>query len=206
MKLYYAPGACSLAPHILAREGGVDVELVRVDLATKRTEAGDDFAAVNPKGAVPALLLDDGSLLTEAAIVLQYLADLRPESYLVPAHGSLERYRLLAWVNYVATELHKGFGPLWKQDTPAEMRRIVKDQLAARFSYLDRELASRDFLAGDGFTIADAYAFTILGWAKFMAIDLARWPNLSAYVARIAARPKVREALVAEGLVEAEAA
>ena len=206
MKLYYAPGACSLAPHILAREAGLDLDLVRVDLATKRTEAGDDFAAINPKGAVPALLLDDGSLLTEAAIVLQYLADLRPEAHLVPAHGSLERYRLLVWVNYVATELHKGFGPLWKQDTPAEMRRIVKDQLAAKFSYLDRELASRDFLAGDAFTIADAYAFTILGWAKFMAIDLARWPNLSAYVARIAARPKVREALVAEGLAEAEAA
>ena len=205
MRLYYTPGTCSLAPHIVAREAGVAVDLVKVDLATKRTEAGDDYLAVNPKGAVPALVLEDGFVLTEAAVVIQYLADLSPEAGLLPADGTRGRYVAQQWLNYVATELHKGFTPLWHKETPAEMRKIVKEQLAAKFSYLDQQLASRSYLTGDSFAAPDAYAFTILGWAKFMAIDLGRWPNLAAYVARIEARPKVREALVAEGLLPTDA-
>ena len=206
MRLYYTPGTCSLAPHIVAREAEIDLDLVKVDLATKLTETGEDYRAINPKGSVPALELDDGRVLTEAAVVIQFLADLAPASRLLPPAGSFDRYVAQQWLNYVATELHKGFGPLWHKETPAEMRRIVKDQLAAKFGFLDQELAGRPFLTGERFAAPDAYAFTILGWAKFMAIDLARWPNLSAYVARIAARADVHDTLVAEGLIEAEAA
>jgi glutathione S-transferase len=206
MRLYFTPGTCSLAPHIVAREAGADIELVKVDLASKLTEQGDDYRAVNPKGSVPALVLDDGSVLTEAAVVIQYLADGAPESGLIPPAGTFDRYIAQQWLNYVATELHKGFGPLWHKETPAEMRRIVKEQLAAKFGFLDQELAKRPFLTGHSFGVADAYAFTILGWAKYMAIDLGRWPNLTAFLARIEARPKVRETLVAEGLAAAEAA
>lgn len=202
MKLYYSPGACSLAPHIVAREAGFSPELVKVDLAAKLIESGADYRAINPKGAVPALSTDDGPVLTEAAVVIQYLADLAPEARLIPAVGTFDRYKALEWLNFVATELHKGFGPLWKPNTPADMREIVKDNLAQRFTYLDRELASRDYLLGDRFSAPDAYAFTILSWAAHFSIDLARWPNVTAYVARIAARPKVREALVAEGLIK----
>ena len=205
MQLFYAPGACSLAPHIVAREAGLPIETVKVDLASKRTSAGDDYLEINPKGAVPALSTDDGALLTEAAVVIQYLADLTPTAGLLPAAGTFERYRALEWLNFIATELHKGFGPLWKPNTPAEYREITKELLAQRFTYLDRELADRDYLLGDGFSAVDAYAFTILGWAAYMKIDLARWSNVTAYLARIGARPKVREALVAEGLVKAEA-
>lgn len=203
MRLYYTPGTCSLAPHIVAREAGANIELVKVDLATKLTENGGDYRAINAKGAVPALVLDDGFVLTEAAVVIQYLAD--RASGLIPAPGTLERYVALQWLNYVATELHKGFSPLWNKATPAEMRRIVTEQLAAKFSFLDQELAGRPFLTGDTFAAPDAYAFTILGWAKYMRIDLGRWPNLTAYIARIEARPKVREALAAEGLLAAAA-
>ena len=189
MRLYYAPGACSLAPHILSLEAGQDIDLAKVDLATKRTEAGDDYRSINAKGAVPALVTDEGELLTEAAIVLQYLADRAPKSELL---------------NFVATELHKGFGPLWKDTTPADYRETVKELLAQRFSYLDRVLADRSYLLGDLFSAPDAYAFTVLSWTRLFGIDLARWPNVAAYVARIAERPKVREALIEEGLIKAE--
>ena len=204
MKLYYAPGACSLAPHILASEAGLDLDLVKVDLAAKRTEAGDDYLAVNPKGSVPALVADNGEVLTEAAVLLQYLADQVPEAGLIPEPGSFARYRALEALNFVATEIHKGFGPLWKDTTPAETRQSAKDLLAVRFTYLDGKLADRPYLLGDRFTAPDAYAFTVLSWAKLFGIDLARWPNIAAYVGRIAARPKVREALIAEGLIRAE--
>lgn len=208
MRLYYAPGACSLAPHIVAREAGVSIELVKVDLATKKTESGSDFLKVNAKGSVPALVLEDGTILTEAAVVIQFIADLAPEAGLLPARASFDRYRALEWLNFVATELHKGFGPLWRSDTPEAMRVIVKDTLATKFSYLDRHLADREVLLGDSFSAIDAYAFTTLNWAAFMGIDLARWPNVVAYLDRIAARPAVRAAMVAEGLVKeaAEAA
>ena len=206
MRLYYSPGACSLAPHIIAREAGVPVDLVKVDLATKTTETGDDYLAINPKGAVPALVLEDGTVLTEAAVVIQFLAEAAQRFELLPDHGSFARYRTLEWLNFIATELHKGFGPLWRNDTPAEMRAIVKETLATKFSFLDRHLAGQNFLVDDSFRAPDAYAFTTLSWAGFMNIDLARWPNLTAYIERITGRASVRSALAAEGLLAAEAA
>lgn len=206
MRLYYAPGACSLAPHILALEAGLQLELVKVDLATKRTEKGDDYLAINPKGAVPALVARTGETLTEAAIVLQYLSDIAPEAELLPAAGTFARYRALEWLNFIATELHKGFGPLWKDTTPAEFRETTKQLLAQRFGYLDRELADRPYLLGQRFTAPDAYAFTILSWARLFAIDIARWPNVASYVSRIGNRPKVRQALIEEGLIKSAAA
>ncbi len=206
MRLYYAPGACSLAPHIVAREAGVPIELIRVDLATKSTENGEDFSRINPKGSVPTLVLDDDSVLTEGAVVSQFIADKSPSAKLLPAHETLDRYRALEWLNFVGTELHKGFGPLWRKETPDEVRSIVKNMLAAKFAYVDRHLATRDYLLGDSFSAADAYAFTVLSWSPVVGIDLALWPNLATYVERISRRPHVRAALAAEGLVEAEPA
>ena len=200
MKLYYAPGACSLAPHIIAQELGFPVELVRVDLATKRTEAGGNYRSINPKGSVPALELDDGRVLTEGPAIDQFLADLKPDAGLAPPAGSFERYRLQEWLNWVSTELHKTFGPLWASDTTAEVQQQTKDKLAERIGYLDRHLASSDTML-DTFSVADAYAFVVLNWASLFAIDLGRWPNVARYQARIAARPAVRAAMEAEGLM-----
>jgi glutathione S-transferase len=202
MKLYYTPGACSLSPHIVLREAGVPVELERVDLSTKKTESGKDFTAVNPKGQVPALQLDNGEILTEGAVIVQYIADRKPESGLVPPAGSMDRYRVQEWLNYVASEVHKTFAPLFNPKTPETSREMIKERLASQFGYLDRRLAKAPYLAGPKFTAADAYAFTVIGWSRLpmVAIDLARWPNLSAYMDRIAARPKVVEAMKAEGL------
>ena len=200
MRLYYSPGACSLAPHIVAREAGVPIELVKVDLAAKFTESGEDFLTVNPKGSVPTLSLNDGTVLTEGVVISQFVADQSPDAGLLPSQGTIGRYRALEWLNFVATELHKGFGPLWRKETPAEIRTVVKDMLGAKFSYLDRHLAGQDFLLGDCFGVADAYAFTVLSWAPVVGIDLASWPNVAAYVDRISARPNVRAALAAEGL------
>ena len=200
MKLYYAPGACSQAPHIVLREAGLPFDLVKVDLAAKRTETGEDYARINPKGAVPALGLDDGSVLTENAVILQYLADRNPGAGLIPA-GGLERYRLLEWVNYVATEIHKGFGPLWNPATPDEFKQVTREQLGKKFDYLQNALRDRDWIAGEGFTIVDAYAFVVLNWTAMHGIELSRWPGLTAFVARVAQRPAVRGALVAEGLI-----
>jgi glutathione S-transferase len=205
MRLFYSPGACSLAPHIVAREAGIDLDLAKVDLASKRTEAGEDYSAINPKGGVPALAASNGSILTEAAVLIQYLADLAPEAGLLPQQGAIDRYRALEWLNFIATELHKGFGPLWRPDTPSEMREIVKATLAIKFNYLEKHLAGRAFLLGERFSAADAYAFTVLSWAAYMNIDLARWSNVSSYVQRVGARPRVREALAAEGLLKADA-
>jgi glutathione S-transferase len=204
MKLYYAPGACSLAPHIALREAGLPFELSPVDFqAGKKTPDGKDFLSINPKGAVPALALDDGEVLTEAAVLLQYVADKGNNRTLIPATGTKERYRLQEWLNYIATEVHKGFGPLWKPNTPDAYKAIVKENLATQFKYLDKALAGRDYLTGGTFTIADAYLFTILNWTKFHKIDLAPYPALQAFMQRVAARPKVKEALQAEGLLKA---
>jgi glutathione S-transferase len=203
MKLYYSPGACSLAPHIALREAGLRFDLVKVDLAAKKTESGADFLAVNPKGQVPTLDLGDGEVLTEVAVILQYVADQAPGAKLMPAAGSRERYRLAEWLNYIATEVHKGFGPLWKPNTPAEYKAIVKDNLARQFAYLDKALAGRDFIAGKSFSVADAYLFTILNWSRFHQIDLSKYANVKAFMDRIAAREQVRQALDAEGLLKA---
>ena len=168
MRLYYSPGACSLAPHIVAREAGVPIELVRVDLATKTTENGEDFLTINPKGSNPTLVFADGRVLTEGAVVSQFLADKAPGVGLLPAQGTFNRYRALEWLNFVATELHKSFSPLWRQDTPAEMRTILKQIVGTKLSYLDDHLASQDYLLGSSFGAADAYAFNILSWAPWL--------------------------------------
>ena len=202
MKLYYAPGACSLSPHIVAREAGVVLDLERVDLGKNphRTETGADFMQINRKGYVPALRLDDGQLLTEGAAIVQYLADLAPESGLVPAAGTLERYRLQEWLSFIGTELHKMFSPwLFHPEHGDQAARAARAKIAERFAFLDAHLAERPYLLGRSFTAADTYAFTIVGWARPMGIDLAPFAHLRRYMDRIAARPKVREALRSEG-------
>ncbi len=203
MKLYYSPGACSLAPHIVAREAGLPVTLEKVNLANRTTETGANFATINPKGYVPAVALDDGSVLTEAAAILQYLADQQPSAGLAPANGTTERYRLIEWLTFISSEIHKGFGPLWHPATPDSVKASTKDRLAARFAYLDETLARQPYLMGETFTVADAYLFTVMNWANFHAIDITPFKSLSAFMTRVAARPKVQEALMAEGLKQA---
>lgn len=203
MKLYYYPGACSLAPHIVAREAGIPLTLEKVDLANRTTETGASFTAINPKGYVPALGLKDGPVLTEASAIIQYLADSQPGTDLAPAHGTMERYRLLEWLGFISTEIHKGFGPLWNPATPDAVKAATKERLATRFAYLDEKLASQPFLTGSTFTIADAYLFTVVNWTNFHGIDLSPFPNLQAFQARVVSRPSVQQALEAEGLKQA---
>jgi glutathione S-transferase len=203
MKLYYSPGACSLSPHITLREAGLPFELERVDLAQKKLKpSGDDFLAINPKGQVPVLRLDNGETLTEGPAIVQYVADQKPEVGLAPANGTLARYHVQEWLNYVSSELHKTFGPLFRTTTPEAYVQIIMENLANKFSLLDRHLAGRHYLTGERFSVADAYCFNIVGWSKYKDIDLGRWPNLKAYMDRIAARPKVQEAMKAEGLIQ----
>lgn len=205
MKLYYSPGACSLAPHIVAREAGLAVDLVKVDLMTHRTETGADYFAINPRGYVPALEID-GELHTEVAALVQYLAEQAPHSKLLPPAGTIERFRVQQWLTFVSSELHKTFSPwLWHAETAESTKQAAREKLATRFTELDRHLADRAYLTGDTFTVADAYAFTIVNWSNFLKIDLKPYPNLSAFMARVAARPKVREALKAERLLAAAA-
>ena len=203
MKLYFSPGACSLSPHIVLRETGLPFELEQVDIRAKKTKSGADFLQVNPKGQVPVLALDDGDRLTEGPAIVQYIADQAPSSGLVPPAGSKERYRVQEWLNFITSELHKNFSPLFRPNTPDAYKPVAKENLANRFDYLDRHLAGRKYLMGDQFTIADAYLFTILNWTQFQSIDLGRWPNLKAYVERVGARPKVQDAMKAEGLLKA---
>lgn len=200
MKLYMKPGACSLASHIALCESGLPFDLVKVDLAAKKTEDGGDFFTVNAKGQVPTLALDGGGVLTEGPVILQYVADQAPAAGLIPAPGSMERYRVQEWLNFIGTELHKTFSPLFRPTTPDTFKATLKDLLAAKFGVLDARLATVPFLAGEAFTVADAYAFTVLRWAAPMGLDLARWPNVAAYFERVGARPAVRAALAAEGI------
>ena len=203
MKLYYSPGACSLSPHIVLREAGLKFDLERVDLAAKKLkESGADYLPINPKGQVPVLQLDDGDKLTEGPAIVQYIADQKPESGLAPANGTRLRYHVQEWLNFVTSDLHKVFAPLFRPTTPEEFVKITKETLANKFAYLDQHLAKNQYLLGDKFTVADAYCFVIVGWSKYKEIDLARWPNLKAYMDRIAARPKVQEAMKAEGLIK----
>lgn len=201
MKLYYAPGACSLSTHIALREAGYDVDLVKVDLAAKKTEAGDDYYAISPKGQVPALKLDTGELLTEGAAIVQYVADQKPDSKLAPAHGSMARYRLAEWLNYVGSEMHKAVGALFNKKYSDDTKQIMKDALKPKFDFLTKELQSRLYLMGEQFTVADGYLFTILGWTSHVGVDLSPWPVLTAYLGRVAGRPAVQAALKAEGLI-----
>lgn len=198
MKLFFSPSACSLSPHIVAREAGLDLTLERVNMGSKKLSTGDDFNAVNPKGYVPTLELDDGSFLTEGPAIVQYLADKKPESKLVPAAGTMERYRLQEWLNFISTELHKGFSPLFNPNAPAEWKTAVIAKLGERFDYVSARLEGHSYLTGDNFTVADAYLFTVLRWTAFVGIDLGKWPTLQAYVARVGERPAVQAALEAE--------
>jgi len=203
MKLYYSPGACSLSPHIALLEAGLPYELVKVDLRAKKTESGADFTAINPKGQVPALELDNGELLTEGPVILQMIADTAADKQLAPPPGSSERYRLQEWLNFTTTELHKNFSPLFQPVIPDDVKAFFKDRLMGKFKYIDGKLAGNDYLMGKSFTVADGYLFVMLSWADRMNFDLSGLPNLMAYKARIAARPNVQAALKMEGLLKA---
>jgi glutathione S-transferase len=202
LKLYFAPGACSLSPHIVLRETGLDFELEQVNLMTKKTKAGADFLAVNPKGQVPVLKLDDGDILTEGPAIVQYVADQKPAAGLLPKAGTMARYHTQEWLNFITSDLHKVFTPLFLPNTPDEYVKITKERLAGKFAYLDKQLAARPYLMGETFTVPDAYCFVIVSWAKYKDIDLAGWPNLKSYCDRVGARPKVQEAMKAEGLIK----
>jgi len=203
MKLYYSPGACSLSPHIALAEAGLSANLVKVDLRAKKTESGDDYLAVNPKGQVPMLSLDGGVALTEGPAIVQYIADQAPNAKLAPANGTIERYKLQEWLNLITSELHKSFSPLFNPTMPDEAKAIYRDRIGKTFAYIGGQLAGKDYLMGSQFTVADGYLFTILRWAIAMKFDLAQYPNLKAYFDRVGARPKVKEAMLAEGLIKA---
>ena len=200
MKLYYAPGACSLSPHIALLEAGLPYDLVKVDLRAKKLENGDDYLKINPKGQVPALALDSGELITEGPVIVQMIADKVPAKNLAPARDSAERYKLQEWLTYINGELHKNIGPLFNPALSDEAKGVFKDRAMGKFKYLDGQLAGRDYLMGKQFTVADGYLFVMLRWAESMKFDLSGLNNLMAYKDRIAARPKVDEALVKEGL------
>jgi len=203
MKLFYAPAVCSMAAHIVAHELGMSLDLEKVDLKTKRTTGGRDFTGINPKGYVPTLELDDGSLLTENIAILQYLAAQQPHQKLVPAHGSPAFFRLLEWLGFINSEVHKTFTPLWHAEYPAEMHALARETLGKRLTHLDRHLADHRYLLGDTFSLVDAYAFTVVNWATYLKLDTSPYPNLQRYQADIAARPSVRQAMAAEGLLKA---
>jgi glutathione S-transferase len=200
MKLYFSPGACSLAPHIALREAGLEFEAVKTNTRERTTADGTDFSRVNPKNYVPALVLDNGDLLTEGPAILQYIGDRKPESGLTPACGTMERYRVQEWLNFTATELHKGFGPLLRPGVPDDFKASARERLEGRLSYVADQLIGRDFLVGRQFTVADAYLYTVLGWTRAGGIERERWPVLQAYHARIGERPAVKAARQAEGL------
>jgi len=203
MKLYYTPGACSLSPHIALLEAGLPYDLVKVDLRAKKLENGDDYLMVNPKGQVPALRLDSGELITEGPVIIQMIADKANDKNLAPARDSAERYKLLEWLNFITTELHKNFSPLFQPVIPDDVKTFFKDRLIAKFKYIDGHLAGHDYLLGKQFTVADGYLFVMLAWADRLQLDLSGLSNLMAYKARIAARPKVKEAMTKEGLLKA---
>lgn len=206
MKLFYAPGACSLSPHIVAAEAGIDLELVKVNLGTKTVADEGDYWAVNPKGSVPALELDNGEILTEGPAIVQYLADRQPEAHLAPANGTLARYRLQEALNYITSEIHKSYSPLFNPKTLPEVRAERVEYLRKRYALLDQQLAGRKYLLGDQFTVADAYLFVVTRWATAARVDLTGFANVQAFQARVAARPAVQSALRAEGLIPADKA
>jgi len=200
MKLYFSPGACSLSPHIVLREAGLPFELERVSMSKKQVTGGADYWAVNAKGMVPTLQLDDGERLTEGPAIVQYLADQRPEAGLAPAAGTMERYRLQEWLNFISSELHKQFSPLFNAKSPEETKTMQRETLVKRIGFVDRSLEGKSFLMGERFTVADAYLFTVLSWCRLVGIDLSAWPGIGQYLERVGARPAVQAALEAEGL------
>lgn len=200
-KLHYAPGACSLAPHIVLREAGATFTLEKVDTGTHRTADGSDYYAINPKGQVPVLELEDGTRLTEGPVVSQFIADRTGALALMPAAGSLARYRVMEWQNYITSELHKSFTPLFHGGLDATAKKMLASVLRKKLEWVDGQLVNKSFLTGDAFTAADAYLFVVLGWAKFVQIDLVDLKHLTAFMARVAARPAVQAAMKAEGLL-----
>ena len=200
MKLYYSPGACSLSPHIVLREAGLAFEPVLAPTKTHKLPDGTDYYTVNPLGYVPLLELDDGTRLREGPAIVQYIADQAPNKNLAPAAGTLPRYRLQEWLTFIGTEIHKSFSPLFNPAMPEEGKQIYRDRLANRFAFVDKELAGKDYLMGDHFTVADAYLYTVTRWAKPMALDLTAFPNLQKHQERVGARPAVQEALKFEKL------
>jgi len=203
MKLYFSPGACSLSPHIVLLESGLPFECEQVDLKQKTTANGADFTSINPKGYVPALRLDGGLVLTEGPAIVQYVADLAPEKRLAPLAGSLGRYRLAEWLNFISTEIHKSYGPLFKPDASDEMKQAARAQLARRLPTVAAALDGNDYLMGEQYSVADAYLFTVLNWAPKVGVDLSPWPALQRFQARVGARPAVQQAMRDEGLLAA---
>jgi glutathione S-transferase len=202
MKLYYAPGACSLAPHIVAREAGHTFDLEKVDIPNKKTADGGDYWKINPKGYVPALALDNDQVITEVGVVCQYLADQKPESGLVAKFGTIERYHQMAMLNFAATEVHKQIGALFNPKMTPEMKEVQMATIERRLNPLEKMLDGKPYIMGEQFTVADAYLFTVLNWTKKHSIDVSKWPNIKAYMARVAERPKVQETMKAEGLIQ----
>jgi glutathione S-transferase len=202
MKLYYSPGACSLSPHIVLLEAGLPFTLEKIDFATKKTSTGTDYFKINSKGAVPALQLDDGRVLTEGPAIVQYLADLKPDSALAPRAGTFERYQLMEILNYITSEVHKGFSPLFNPKISADWKASALANLEKKFDWLTGFLTGKTFLMGNAFTVADAYLFTVMNWTRHLKIDLGLWPVLAAYQSRIVQRPKVQQALKEEGLLK----
>jgi glutathione S-transferase len=202
MKLFYAAGACSLSPHIVAHEAGIELRLQKVDTKTKTVALEGDYFAINPKGYVPALQLDNGEVLTEGPTIVQYLADLKPETGLAPPAGTMARYRLQEMLGYINSEIHKSYSPLFKPDTPPETRAERQEYLLKRYALIDQQLQGRQYLFGDKFTVADAYLFTVTNWARAVKLDLSKFTHLHAFQERVAARPAVRAAMQAEGLIK----
>lgn len=204
MKLYFFPGACSLCPHIVLRETDTPFELERIDPKAKTTAHGEDFWAISRTGLVPALRLDDGQVLTEVSAIVQYIADRKPEAKLMPAPGTMERYRLIEWLNFLASEVHKQNTPLFKPNTPEDYKPIARDILSKSFALLDRHLAGKPYMLGDNYSVADPYVFVMAKWLRLHKMDIAQWPNVKALQERVRERPKVQEALKAEGLIKTQ--
>lgn len=201
MKLYYSPGACSLSPHIVACEANLPIELVKVDLQSKLTETGEDFRQLNPNGYVPVLVLNDGNRLTEGPAIVQYLADLAPDKKLIPPAGTFERYQLQQWLNFISTEIHKSFSPLFNPVAPEAAKQLAIDTLMTRLETVAERLSSQLFLIGENFSVADAYLFVTLSWGQYVNIDISRWPTLARYADNISERPAVQKAMKEEGLI-----
>ena len=202
MKLYYSPGACSLSPHIALHEAGLAFTPILASTKSHKLQDGTDYYSINPLGYVPVLELDDGTLLREGPVIVQYIADQVPLKMLAPVNGSLQRYRLQEWLTFIGTEIHKGFSPLFKPTTPEDYKPIVRDSLLQRLQWVDSQLAEKQYVMGDQFTVADGYLFTVTNWAKPTNVDISGLANLAAYRERVAARPAVQAAMKAEGLLK----
>jgi glutathione S-transferase len=202
MKLYFSPGACSLSPHIILQETGLPFTIEKVDLRSKQTASGADYLGINPKGYVPALETDQGVLLTEGPAIIQYLADQVPEKQLAPAIGSMERYQLMSWLNFIGTEIHKNYSPLFNPAGSDESKDNARQNLAKRYAYVERMLEGREYLVGTRFSVADGYLFVVTNWAGMLKLDMSAFPNIAAFQKRIVARPAVQQAMKAEGLID----